>query len=90
MIVSKVTPMQCRLRNMTYSAPITVDVEYTRGRQLVKRKGVVIGRMPIMLQSSKCVLTGKSREALARLNECPYDPGRCWLGFGRSLLLIVL
>lgn len=55
--------MECRLRNMTYSAPITVpatldaeyrhadvnnwqvDVEYTRGRQLVRRKGVVIGKL---------------------------------------------
>ena len=25
---------QCRLRDMTYSAPITVDIEYTRGSQV--------------------------------------------------------
>jgi len=24
------TPHDCRLRDMTYSAPITVDIEYTR------------------------------------------------------------
>ena len=27
----RLTPHDCRLRDMTYSAPITVDVEYTRG-----------------------------------------------------------
>jgi DNA-directed RNA polymerase III subunit RPC2 len=27
----ELTPHECRLRDMTYSAPITVDVEYTRG-----------------------------------------------------------
>lgn len=27
----QLTPHDCRLRDMTYSAPITVDVEYTRG-----------------------------------------------------------
>ena len=26
--------LQCRLRDMTYSAPITVDIEYTRGSQV--------------------------------------------------------
>ncbi|ORX71655.1 beta and beta-prime subunits of DNA dependent RNA-polymerase [Linderina pennispora] len=44
----------CRLRDMTYAAPIAVDIEYTRGRSRVIRKGVVIGRMPIMLRSARC------------------------------------
>ena len=26
--------MQCRLRDITYAAPITVDIEYTRGSQV--------------------------------------------------------
>ena len=30
MIISKITPHECRLRDMTYGAPIFVDVEYTR------------------------------------------------------------
>jgi DNA-directed RNA polymerase III subunit RPC2 len=34
-IQTKMTPQQCRLRDMTYSAPISVDVEYTRGRGLL-------------------------------------------------------
>lgn len=34
-----------------------------------------ISRMPIMLRSSNCVLTGKSPAELASLNECPIDPG---------------
>ncbi|CEG82017.1 Putative DNA-directed RNA polymerase [Rhizopus microsporus] len=48
------TPHECRLRDLTYSANIFVDVEYTRGRQIVKRKNVMIGRLPIMLRSSHC------------------------------------
>ncbi|KAG1084293.1 hypothetical protein G6F42_021850 [Rhizopus arrhizus] len=42
------TPHECRLRDLTYSANIFVDVEYTRGRQIVKRKNVMIGRLPII------------------------------------------
>jgi len=70
-----VTPQYCRLRDITYSAPISVDVEYTRGKQVVVRPGVIIGRMPIMLKSCKCILTGKNEQELARLQECPLDPG---------------
>lgn len=31
--------------------------------------------MPLMLRSSNCVLSEKSDAALAKLKECPYDPG---------------
>lgn len=76
MIVSEIKPQECRLRDITYSAPIVVSLEYTRGpKELVRKRGVKIGRMPIMLRSSKCVLHGKSAEELARAGECPLDPG---------------
>ena len=39
------------------------------------KKDVIIGRIPIMLRSSKCILTGKSPKQLAQLKECEYDPG---------------
>lgn len=38
------TVFQCRLRDMTYSAPITVDIEYTRGSQRIIRNALPIGR----------------------------------------------
>ena len=34
-----ITPQQCRLRDMTYAAPISVDIEYTRGREIVTKRG---------------------------------------------------
>ena len=60
---------------MTYSAPITVDIEYTRGQQRIVRNGIQIGRMPIMLRSSNCTLAGISPAEMAKKNECPYDCG---------------
>ena len=36
--------LQCRLRDMTSSAPITVDIEYTRGNQRIVRNNLPIGR----------------------------------------------
>lgn len=44
MITKPTTPHECRLRDMTYSAPITVDIEYTRGNQRVIRNNLLIGR----------------------------------------------
>ena len=40
----KVTPQECRLRDLTYSARIFVDIEYTRGNQRVIKNDLVIGR----------------------------------------------
>lgn len=37
---TQATPNQCRLRDCTYSAPIYVNIRYTRGRQIVIKKKV--------------------------------------------------
>ncbi|RMX54450.1 hypothetical protein pdam_00020254 [Pocillopora damicornis] len=79
----------CRLRDMTYSAPITVDIEYTRGSQRVVRHNLPVGRMPIMLRSSNCVLTGKSPAELASLNECPIDPGGYFIANGTEKVILI-
>ena len=70
-----VTPFECRLRDCTYSAPIYVNVLYTRGKQVVRSEGVQIGRIPVMLRSSRCVLRHQDAARLAELKECPFDPG---------------
>ena len=94
-IVEDITPQQCRLRDMTYAAPVTVDVEYTRGKEIVTRQskngvgGVVIGRIPLMLRSSRCVLTGKSEKELARLGECPLDPGGYFVVKGTEKVILI-
>jgi len=72
---TEATPFECRLRDSTYSAPIYVDVQYRRGAHVVEQPKVTIGRIPIMLRSSKCVLSGKSDAELEAMKECPHDPG---------------
>ncbi|KAL5333479.1 hypothetical protein BJX70DRAFT_403521 [Aspergillus crustosus] len=86
---STVTPQECRLRDTTYAAPIQVDFEYIRGRQRVRRKGVAIGRMPVMLRSSKCVLANKSPADMTVLNECPLDPGGYFIVNGTEKVILV-
>ena len=88
-VTKPISPHECRLRDMAYAAPITVDIEYTRGTQRVIRKGLPIGRMPIMLRSSNCILTGKSSEELAKLNECPIDPGGYFIVRGVEKVILI-
>lgn len=88
-IIQPIAPHECRLRDMTYAAPVTVDIEYTRGNQRVIRKGLPIGRIPIMLRSSNCILTGKSSKELAKLNECPIDPGGYFIVRGVEKVILI-
>lgn len=43
-VTKATTPHECRLRDLTYSAPITVDIEYIRGNQRVIKNKQLIGR----------------------------------------------
>uniref|UniRef100_A0A1B6DRA4 DNA-directed RNA polymerase subunit beta n=1 Tax=Clastoptera arizonana TaxID=38151 RepID=A0A1B6DRA4_9HEMI len=88
-IIRSTTPHECRLRDLTYSAPITVDIEYTRGTQRVARSNLLIGRMPIMLRSSNCVLHGKSEYELSKMNECPHDPGGYFVVRGTEKVILI-
>ncbi|KAI5452589.1 DNA-directed RNA polymerase III complex subunit Rpc2 [Naganishia albida] len=84
-----VTPHECRLRDSTYAAPIAVDIEYVREKKIIRRKGVRIGRIPIMLRSNRCVLSGQNVEGMARLSECPLDPGGYFVVKGTEKVILV-
>ena len=81
---------------MTYSAQISVDVEYTRGKEIMIRKGKVkgegavpIGRMPLMLRSDRCVLKDLSEEEQAKRSECPLDPGGYFVIKGAEKVILI-
>jgi len=74
LISHNLMPHECRIRNMTYSSPIFVNVEYTKGDRTYSCQNYCIGRMPMMLGASKCWLAGKTEKELAKIKECPYDP----------------
>jgi DNA-directed RNA polymerase III subunit RPC2 len=87
--LKKVTPFQCRIRDCTYSAPILANLRYTRGRQIVVKRNVRIGRIPIMLRSKKCLLRDKSYDELAAMKECPHDPGGYFIVKGVEKVILI-
>ncbi len=87
--MKSITPFECRLRDCTYSAPIYVNVRYIRGRQPVVKRNVMIGRIPIMLRSKKCLLRDQTHDALAAMKECPYDPGGYFIVKGVEKVILI-
>jgi DNA-directed RNA polymerase III subunit RPC2 len=74
---------------MTYAAPIRVDVKYVRGKEIISRRDIAIGRLPIMLRSSKCRLAGKNDREMAHMNECALDPGGYFIVNGTEKVILV-
>ncbi|MFC1697222.1 DNA-directed RNA polymerase subunit B'' [Nanoarchaeota archaeon] len=68
-------PIEARLRKISYSAPIYLEVSaHING---IQRESftVQIGNIPIMLKSKYCHLSNMSREELIKHGEDPDDPG---------------
>lgn len=71
---SYIMPYEARLRNLTYSAPITLEITVKRGDQ-VDSEVVEVGRIPIMVKSKACNTHGMSPEQLMENYSDPLDPG---------------
>ncbi|KAK9056091.1 hypothetical protein SSX86_027179 [Deinandra increscens subsp. villosa] len=90
-VTDSLSPQKCRLGDKTYAAPIYVNIEYCNGSdsRMMMKKEVVIGRMPIMLRSLFCVLHGKDEDELAKLGECPLDPGGYFVVKGNEKVILI-
>ncbi|WWD16953.1 hypothetical protein CI109_101385 [Kwoniella shandongensis] len=88
-VASRLTPMECRLTDSTYSAPIFVDIEYQGEEKRNKQRGVQIGMLPVMLRSDLCHLSGRNEAELARMGECPMDPGGYFVVKGTEKVILV-
>ncbi|KAI1139563.1 beta and beta-prime subunits of DNA dependent RNA-polymerase [Hypoxylon sp. FL0543] len=88
-VENDITPMECRLRDMTYSAKILVDIAYTREKQRIIRRNVELARMPVMLRSNKCRLHGANNAQMELFNECPLDPGGYFIINGTEKVILV-
>ncbi|MBO3839330.1 MAG: DNA-directed RNA polymerase subunit B [Thermoproteota archaeon] len=85
--VRNVYPMEARMRNFTYSAPVYLEIKELRdGRET--RQEVLIGEIPIMVNSRYCALAGLSPEARIRLGEDPYDPGGYFIINGSERVIV--
>uniref|UniRef100_H2Y4I7 DNA-directed RNA polymerase subunit beta n=1 Tax=Ciona savignyi TaxID=51511 RepID=H2Y4I7_CIOSA len=90
---SPMMPNEARLRNLTYSAPLYVDITKTVVKHdsppiETQHQKTFIGKIPIMLRSTYCLLSGLTDRDLTELNECPLDPGGYFIINGSEKVLI--
>jgi DNA-directed RNA polymerase subunit B len=81
-------PSEARLRKLTYSAPVYIEVSaHING---IQRESftTLVGNLPIMLKSNYCHLHGLSREELISKGEDPEDPGGYFIINGTEKVLI--
>ncbi|KAF5312638.1 hypothetical protein D9619_002953 [Psilocybe cf. subviscida] len=105
--VVAVFPQEARLRSLTYSAPLYIEM---KKKVLIGREDpegmpgdiaweqesddadswarIWIGKVPIMLRSTFCILHGLEDQELYDLNECPYDSGGYFIINGSEKVLI--
>ena len=75
----KITPMEVRIRNLTYEAPVFLELTIVKDGLEEETETVHVGNFPIMIKSNRCYLHGKNSEELIELGEDPNDPDNRWL-----------
>lgn len=85
-------PSEARRRKLTYNTPLHIDILQTeiKGEEVKKKvfNQVYIGRLPVMLRSELCNLSGMTRKELCEHHECPYDFGGYFIGNGNERVLV--
>jgi len=96
------TPMEARLRNLNYTAPIYLDFTIIENGIEREPERVHIGNFPIMVKSKRCLLYKENMETegeltqdeykrkLIETGEDPYDPGAYFIIGGTERGLISL
>ncbi len=85
---SPILPYDARIRNLTYSAPITLEITVKKGDQ-IDSEVVEIGKIPIMVKSKACNTHGMSKEDLVKNYSDPLDPGGYFIINGNERVMIM-
>ncbi len=83
-----VTPGIARLRNLTYSAPVYVELTVKFGGQTDSSE-VEVGRIPVMVKSAACNVYGMSRDQLREHYMDPLDPGGYFIINGNERVMVM-
>ena len=84
-----VTPTDARLRNLTYSAPIYVEITIKQAGHSETQE-VEIGRVPVMVKSKLCNTYGMSKEELIKNHIDPNDPGGYFIINGNERVMVLI
>ena len=83
-------PSEARLRNLTYAAPMHLDMTLVQGGERHEPVITTIGLLPIMIGSKACNLFGMSDDERISHGEDPLDPGGFFVVNGTERVLMTL
>lgn len=83
-----ITPAEARLRKLTYSAPIWMEMAINYAGQ-VETEEVQLGRIPIMINSDICNLNGMDEDELIKNYIDPKDHGGYFLINGNERVMVM-
>jgi len=85
----QVYPREARIRNLTYSAPLYLEIELDdEGRETYER--VNIGDVPIMVKGNLCLLDNLTEDELVKLGEDPDEIGGYFIVNGSERVIVSL
>ena len=102
--IRELTPMEARLRDLTYEAPLTLEFIPVKDGVEYEPEEVRIGELPIMIKSRACNLARHTMEErkdhelsgeeykkeLQKMQEDPLDPGGYFISNGTERVLITV
>lgn len=85
-----VMPSEARLRQLTYAAPIYLDLIIEKDGIKSESVRAEVGNLPIMLRSERCLLSKLGSKELVEAGEDPGDPGGYFILNGTERVLIAI
>ena len=86
----EIYPIEARLRNLTYAAPVALEMTPVIDGREQDTELVYIGNIPVMLKSKLCFLSQLSREELISSGEDPDDPGGYFIVNGSERVIVAM
>ncbi|MEM3616499.1 MAG: DNA-directed RNA polymerase subunit B [Candidatus Bathyarchaeia archaeon] len=86
----EIYPIEARVRNLTYAAPIALEMTPVVDGREQDTELVFIGNIPVMLKSKLCFLSQLSREELIAVGEDPDDPGGYFIVNGSERVIVAM
>ncbi len=83
-----ISPAEARIRGLTYSAPVTVEVTVKQAEQL-ESHNVEIGKIPIIVKSNVCNLSAMNKEQLIENYIDPIEPGGYFIINGNERIIVM-
>ena len=87
--VHRILPLEARIRNISYMAPLYVEMKLIVDDQVVQKENVKIGEIPVMIKSVIDPLSRMSPEELIQAGEDPYDPGGYFIINGSEKVIVI-